>query len=165
MREHGLQANHATHRRRLPRFPARKECLDSARVERVSFGATCDWSEDAPRKRGIISIGVFEQTLVDANANGDLYYTSGSGVFMDPVLCKVPEPKPDATYIYAPKDEVRKRVYHQLKLALGKGKIKFIGRDILEVDEEESELRELGLGISEIQKSFLTQSPDVPIVH
>jgi len=32
------------------------------------------------RKMGITSIGVFEETLPDANAMGEVYYASGSGI-------------------------------------------------------------------------------------
>jgi hypothetical protein len=116
---------------------------------------------DEIRKRGIVSVGVFEETLPDANALGEIYYTKGSGVMrikLNPLYCtlgkkgKIRLPR---TYIYAPHDDARRRIYSQLSMVLGKGKIKFYDKDKLEVDEAEAELREVGLGISELQKNFL----------
>ena len=114
------------------------------------------------RKRGITTIGVFEETLPDAAALGELYYAKGSGVkrlgAIHPDLRRLlaqGKIKPDRTYIYAPSDPIRKRVYHQLRWVLGDKNIKFLTRQIMEVDEDEKELRELGLGISEAQKDFV----------
>ncbi|MFA4843839.1 MAG: DUF5693 family protein [Candidatus Margulisiibacteriota bacterium] len=105
------------------------------------------------KKLGITDIGLFEQTLPDANAAGELYYAKGTGIIRFKSLQgKV---KPDRVYIYAPDSQVRKRVYNQLKLALGERPLKFLGKEILEVDELEEELRVLGLGISESQRKYL----------
>ena len=116
---------------------------------------------DEIRQRGIVSVGVFEETLPDANAQGEIYSTKGSGVMrikLNPLYCKLGlkgKIKPALTYIYAPHDDARKRIYSQLGMVLGKGKIKFYDKDKLEIDEAEEELRGLGLGISELQKNFL----------
>lgn len=115
---------------------------------------------DEVRKRGIVSIGVFEETLPDAQALGELYYAKGSGLlrlknkaFL--TLYSKGLIKPDCTYIYAPCSQVRKRVYNQLKWVLGPNSIKFHGKNIIEVNEAEEEIRDIGLGISEIQKKYL----------
>lgn len=110
---------------------------------------------DRIRKTGISEIGVFEETLPDAAAIGEVYYAKGSGISR---LKLIPagKIKPDMTYIYAPDETVRKRIYNQLKWALGEKAIHFAGRETLIIDETEEELRDLGLGISEAQQKFLT---------
>ena len=112
------------------------------------------------RKKGIISVGVLEETLPEANALGELYYTKGSGIFrfrhLNPKLYSLYERgliKPHRTYIYAPFDIVRKRIYNQLEWALGIERIRFLGREIMEVDEAEEEIRKLGLGFLKPKKS------------
>ncbi|MFA5114253.1 MAG: DUF5693 family protein [Candidatus Margulisiibacteriota bacterium] len=131
-----------------------------AAYEKKSLGAVLP----EIRKMGITELGVFEETLPDANAIGELYYAKGSGLLR---LKNLPLPlaglaeagkiKPDQTYIYAPDDQVRKRVASQLIWALGGKAVRFIGRDVLEVDELEEDLRLLGLGISETQRQYLTR--------
>jgi hypothetical protein len=110
---------------------------------------------DRIRKTGISEIGVFEETLPDAAAIGEVYYAKGAG-FSRLKLLQAGKIRPDQTYIYAPDETVRKRIYNQLKWALGEKAIHFSGRNILVVDEAEEELRVLGLGISESQQKFLT---------
>lgn len=114
------------------------------------------------KKQGIVSIGLFEETLPDAAAAGRLYYAKGSGIIRMKDL--LPELKSlvkqdkialGKTYIYAPNDQVRKRVYNQLKWVLGEKNIKFLGREIMEVNEAEEELRGLGLGLPEDQVDYL----------
>ncbi|NQT29742.1 MAG: hypothetical protein HQ596_04150 [Candidatus Saganbacteria bacterium] len=117
---------------------------------------------DEVRKRGIISVGIFEETLPDANALGELHYTKGSGILRSPQTIPAFTQlkskgliKPERTYIYIPSDDIRKRVYNQLKLTLGKNNINFIGREIMEVDEAEENLRGLGIGMSEAQTEYI----------
>jgi len=119
---------------------------------------------DKLSENGIISVGLFEETLPDAAAKGELYYTSGAGIDrlgdFNPLLSRLRAQgkiKSDRTYLYAPSDVVRKRIYDQLQWAIGKESIKFLGRQVMEIDESEKELRELGLGISEVQKDYLVQ--------
>ena len=108
------------------------------------------------KELGFNSIGVFEQTLAEASSQGDLFYMAGSGV-LSTTLKNTPFDtiknkgliKPGRTYICAPDDTVRLRVYNHLESTLGKGKLQFLGRDIFEVDETSEELSTLGLGISE----------------
>lgn len=111
---------------------------------------------DEVRKIGISSLGVFEETLPDANALGELYYAKGSGILrlknLRPALGKISPPR---TYIYVPEAVVRKRVFNQLKWVLGDRPLKFLSKETIEVDELEEELRMLGLGISESQKKYL----------
>ncbi|MBN2057291.1 MAG: hypothetical protein JW782_00645 [Candidatus Saganbacteria bacterium] len=119
---------------------------------------------DEMKEQGIVSIGLFEETLPDAAAAGRLYYAKGSGIIrLKDVL---PELKPLAkqgriqlgkTYIYAPDDKVRKRVYNQLKWVVGENNIGFLGREVMEINEAEEELRGLGLGLPEDQVDYLTK--------
>ena len=119
---------------------------------------------DEMKKIGIVSIGLFEETLPDANALGELYYATGSGIARMgqtypafQTLLKRQWIKNDHTYIYIPKDEVRKRVRNQLEYVLGGESIRFIGKDVLEISEAEEDMRELGLGISEVQRKFISK--------
>lgn len=120
------------------------------------------WVLDEVKKTGISGVGVFEETLPDANALGEIYYARGSGMLRFKNLCPLLSVlsqkgliKPDPTYIYAPDEKVRKRIFNQLKWALGDKAIRFLGKEIMEVDELEEDLRILGLGISESQRRFL----------
>ncbi|MEE8637497.1 MAG: DUF5693 family protein [Candidatus Margulisiibacteriota bacterium] len=110
------------------------------------------------KKRGIVSVGLFEETLPDANALGEVYYAKGSGILrlgnFTPVFRKS-SIKADRTYLYIPADNVRKRIYNQLGWAIGKKNIRFLSKQVLEINEAEKEIRELGLGISDAQKKFL----------
>jgi hypothetical protein len=110
---------------------------------------------DRIRKTGISEIGVFEETLPDAAAIGEVYYAKGSGLSRLHLL-PVEKIRPDWTYIYAPEEKVRQRIYTQLKAVLGEKSIHFAGREIMAIDEAEEDLRDLGLGISEAQQKFLT---------
>lgn len=113
------------------------------------------------RERGIISIGVFEETLPDANSLGEIYYTSGPGVMrakLNPLYCQLGKKgliSNQRTYIYAPLDEARKRINDQLKLILGYNNVSYFKGNILEANEYETEIRDIGLGISGLQKKFL----------
>lgn len=112
------------------------------------------------RKIGFSELGVFEETLPDANAQGEIYYAKGGSIrqlaaFSPVFSAKIKEIKPDRTYIFAPFQESRKRIVNQLTWALGAKSIRFLGQDVIEVDEAEEELRTLGLGISETQKNYL----------
>jgi len=116
------------------------------------------------RKTGINEIGVFEETLSDASVQGELLFLNSSGVLRvanaAPVfnrLVSLHQIKADKTYLYVPNETVRRRIYGQLKLAVGEKALKFLGRDILQVDEQADELRTLGLGISESQKKYLAE--------
>jgi hypothetical protein len=116
------------------------------------------------KKLGITELGVFEQTLPDANAIGEIYYAKGAGLTR---LKNLPAPlatlvgqgkiKGDRTYIYVPDEVVRKRIATQLFWALGDKGLRFLGRDVLEADELEEDLRLLGLGISESQRLYLAR--------
>ncbi len=132
-------------------------CVDYNDVK----GLNLDLSE--LKKRGVVSIGLFEETLPDAVALGELYYTQGSSIAslkdINPRLYGLFERgliSTDKTYIQITDPKVRKRVSEQLKIALGKSKLKFLGSDVLEVDAPEEELRKLPIGLSEKQASFLS---------
>ena len=119
---------------------------------------------DEVRKIGIAGVGVFEETLPDANALGELYYAKGSGVLRFKNLCPVLSAlaqkgriKSDRTYIYVPEEQVRQRIAYQLKWALGDKAVRFLGKEMIEIDELEEELRLLGLGISESQRKYLEE--------
>ena len=116
---------------------------------------------DEVKKAGISEVGVFEETLPDAAALGELSYAKGSGLLRlkNPVflpLIQAGRIKPDRTYIFIPDQPVRRRISNQLKWALGDKSIKFLTKHVIEVDEAEEELRVLGLGVSESQRQFLT---------
>ena len=118
---------------------------------------------DQLKKIGITELGVFEETLPDAVALGEVYYVKGSGIerlkgFVPTFdnLLKAKRIKPESTYLYIENDTVRKRIAGQLKWMLGGEEIKFFGKDIIEINEPEEELRGIGLGISEAQKKFLS---------
>ena len=113
-------------------------------------------------KMGIPSIGVFEETLPDAAALGELVYIKGSGIYrlgeVNKRLTALTNKgliKPGQTYIYIPCEKIRKRVNKHLGLMVDKQNIKYLGKDVFEVNEAEEELREIGLGISEVQQEFL----------
>ncbi len=116
---------------------------------------------DELRKLGVASVGVYEETLPDANALGEIYYAKGSGVKrikLNPLFCQLSKKNlivNDRTYIYAPFGDSRKRIYSELSWALGSAALHFYKTNILEVNETEEGLRTLGLGISEIQKDYL----------
>ena len=115
---------------------------------------------DEVKKAGVTGIGLFEETLPDAGALGELYYAKGSGIlrlkaYAD--LARQGRIRPDRTYIYIPDQTIRKRVASQLSWALGDKALKFLSRELLEVDEAEEELRPLGLGISEVQRRYLAK--------
>lgn len=112
------------------------------------------------RKIGFSELGVFEETLPDANAQGEIYYAKGASIrklaaFSPVFSAKIKEIKPDRTYIFAPFQESRKRIADELAYALGAKAVRFLGQEVIEVDEAEEELRVLGLGISETQKNYL----------
>jgi hypothetical protein len=116
------------------------------------------------KKLGINELGVFEETLPDANAIGEVYYAKGAGLLR---LKNVPAPlaalvrqgkiKSDWTYLYIPDPSVRKRIASQLTWALGGKEVRFLGREVLAADELEEDLRLLGLGISESQQQYLAK--------
>jgi len=113
---------------------------------------------DQIRQIGLGEIGVFEETLPDASALGEIYYAKGSGIirlkgFLSNL--KIGGIKPDATYIYTPDLKVMKRIYDQLRWALGDKSLHLVNPQVLMVDETEEELRDLGLGMSEAQQKFL----------
>src|SRR3989339_672988 len=112
------------------------------------------------KKIGFFELGVFEETLPDANAQGEIYYAKGGSIkklsaFSPVITDRLKEIRPDRTYIFAPFKEPRKRIYDQLNWALGERAVRFLGQEVIEVDEAEEELRTLGLGISEIQRNYL----------
>lgn len=119
---------------------------------------------DEMKKRGVVSIGILEETLPDASAQGALYYAKGSGILrlgkFNPTFYKLAKKgliKSERTYVYVPSSMVRKRVYDQLSWAIGKKNLRFIGKEILEINAAEEEIRNVGLGISETQNKFVLE--------
>jgi len=119
---------------------------------------------DELKKQGVNGLGVFEETLPDASAMGELYYVKGSGIIniksSIPIFNALVDKglvKPEKTYIFIPSDEVRKRITNQLTWLLGKENVVFLGKSVLEINEPEEEIRSVGLGISEMQKKFILQ--------
>jgi hypothetical protein len=112
------------------------------------------------RQAGFTSIGVFEETLPEANAAGEVYYAKGSGI----KRLAMPLPglagkalKPDHTYIYAPDEAVRRRLVNHLEPVFGPSRVKMIGRVMIDLDEPAEELHDLGVGMSEQQTAFLNK--------
>lgn len=113
---------------------------------------------------GISSVGLFEETLPDAGALGEIYYAQGAGIWRlgeqnqnFRSLISRNLIKPNKTYLYVPVDAVRERFFNLLKLAVGEDNVGYADRTVIEVNAAEETLRDLGLGISEIQKEALTQ--------
>jgi len=119
---------------------------------------------DQVRKLGISGIGVFEETLPDAGVMGEIYYADGSGIMREKdlipafsSLVKNNRIKAGRTYLYISEPAAKQRIYSQLRWAVGEGAIRFLTPNVIEVEEVESELRPLGLGISELQQKYLTE--------
>ena len=116
------------------------------------------------KARGITSIGVFEETLSDANALGEIYFAGGSGVMrfkeLNPVLSGMTAKnliKPDDTYILSYNPEVRKRFQAQIHNVLPKGDLKNIGEKVIDINESNILLKDIGFGISEALKNYLSK--------
>lgn len=114
-------------------------------------------------KLGITAIGVFEETLPDAIAQGEVSYVKGSALWeaikFNPKFAQLSvETKisPLSTYIHVPDNIIRKRLSDQLTWALGQNNVQEIN-EVLCVNEAEESIRSLGLGFSESQISFLKQ--------
>jgi hypothetical protein len=111
---------------------------------------------DEVKSRGIVSIGLLEETLPDAQALGEVMYAGGTGVLrlkglnpmLDDLISKK-KIKPQATYILSLNASALKRIKQQLNFILIKDDLKSLGEKVLEVNESEIRLREVGLGLSE----------------
>jgi len=140
-------------------------CVDFNEIKALSADQekSLDQILDELKKSGVLSIGVFEETLADGVALGELYFTQGSSVSglkqVNPRLYSLyirGLVNPHKTYVQVPDNLVRKRVYEQLKIALGKERISFLGTDVLEVNAAEPELCDLPLGLSEKETKLIT---------
>ncbi|MBN3032682.1 MAG: hypothetical protein JW873_01160 [Candidatus Saganbacteria bacterium] len=112
------------------------------------------------REAGISAAGVFEETLPDAAAAGELAYAKGSGVLrlkapLFAPLWRGQALDPDSTYLYIPEARVRARIAGELAWVFGAQAVKPVGQLFLAVDAAEEELRGLGLGIAQAQRKFL----------
>ncbi|NQU16581.1 MAG: hypothetical protein HQ564_00830 [Candidatus Saganbacteria bacterium] len=108
------------------------------------------------KKQGITSIALLEQTPAQASADGELYFASGAGILsnrgLSPFLKSYADRgliAKDKTYFLIKDPAVRKRVLNHLEASFSNKKIKFLGRSIIEIDENVSEIRNLGIGFSE----------------
>ena len=117
---------------------------------------------DEIKSRGIVSIGLMEETLPDAQALGEVVYAGGTGIErlkgLNPILDKLiaeKKIKPSATYIFSLNAPTRKRIKQQLQFILIKDEVKSLGENIIEVNEAEVRLRDVGLGLSENVSIFL----------
>ncbi|MFA6549375.1 MAG: DUF5693 family protein, partial [Candidatus Margulisiibacteriota bacterium] len=137
-----------------------KDIKKIAAFERKPLGAVMEEIKEI----GISSIGLFEETLPDASAQGEIYYAQGAGIlrlgeqnqnFRSLISRNLI--KPNKTYLYVPINTVRERFFNLLKLAIGEDNVGYADNSVIEVNAAEEELRSLGLGISEIQKEALTQ--------
>lgn len=117
---------------------------------------------DEIKSRGITSIGLLEETLPDAQALGEIVYAGGTGIErlkgLNPVLDKLlaeKKIKPQATYILSLNAPARKRIKRQLHYILIKDDLVNLGEKVLEINEAEIRLREVGLGLSENVTAYL----------
>ena len=131
-----------------------------AAFERKPLGTVLDEVKEI----GISSVGLFEETLPDASAQGEIYYAQGAGIlrlgdqnqnFRSLISRNLI--KPNKTYLYVPINAVRERFFNLIQLAIGKDNVGYADNSVIEVNATEEDLRSLGLGISEIQKEALTQ--------
>lgn len=116
------------------------------------------------KQRGIVSIGLREETLPEANVLGEVYYISGSAIFRSPQLnprfANLKNRKlisKDKVYILSTNPTVRKRILLQLGLLLPKDRITTLGPDVIVVNEGEIALRDAGMGMSEVTRNYLTK--------
>jgi len=114
------------------------------------------------KARGITSIGLFEETLNDAAAMGEIYHAGGSGILrikaLNPILSDLVskrEIKPEKTYLLSYNPEIRKRIMRQLHYTLPNGSIRNIGEKVIELDESEIMLKDIGVGMSEAVRGYL----------
>ncbi len=105
---------------------------------------------------GITSIALLEQTPMEASANGELYFASGAGILnyrnLSPFLRSYANRgliSANKTYFLIKDPTVRIRVLDHLKATFSKQKIKFLGRNIIEVNENVEAVSTLGIGFSE----------------
>ncbi|MBI5698955.1 hypothetical protein HZC35_01415 [Candidatus Saganbacteria bacterium] len=117
---------------------------------------------DEIKSRGIVSVGLLEETLPDAQALGEIVYAGGTGIErlkgLSPILDKLiieKKIKPSATYILSLNSSARKRIKQQLQFILIKDEVKTLGENVIEVNEAEVRLREVGLGLSENVSGYL----------
>ncbi len=116
------------------------------------------------KDRGIVSIGVREETLPEANTMGELQYISGSGILRSPEinptfqsLAKRKLIAGNKVYIYSNIEDVRKRVQNQIHLLLPSEKFKNIGKTVFAIDEGDVLLSDAGIGMSEAVNKYLTK--------
>lgn len=116
------------------------------------------------KQRGIVSIGLREETLPEANVLGEVYYISGSAIFRSPQLnqrlANLKNRKlisKDKVYILSTNPAVRKRILLQLNLLLPKEQVTTLGPDVIVINEGEIALRDAGMGMSEVAHNYLTK--------
>lgn len=105
---------------------------------------------------GITSIALLEQTPAQASANGDLYFASGEGILRYKNLTNYFRSyinrnliSKEHSYFLIQNPIVRKRVLFHLRAAIPKENISFLGKNIIEIKEPESKIRDIGIGFSE----------------
>ncbi|MFH2034169.1 MAG: DUF5693 family protein, partial [Candidatus Margulisiibacteriota bacterium] len=115
---------------------------DDIRMLSSVSGVPMDKLLDDIRKSGVTSIGLREETPLEATALGEIYFARGSGVIRydkhHPYITKLIGKgliKPDRTYFIGFNPRVQKRISEQLKAMLPPEKIKHIGARVIEVDK------------------------------
>ncbi|MFC1495868.1 DUF5693 family protein [Candidatus Margulisiibacteriota bacterium] len=98
---------------------------------------------------GVTSIGLSEQTPSTATSSGEFYFSSGKGGIYLKNYYQRGLVEKNKSYFFIKDSVIRKRVIRNLLAVYDIKKIKFIGQNIIEVNERESQIRNLGIGFSE----------------
>ena len=109
------------------------------------------------KKAGISSLALTEETLIDAEISNELIWTSSHQSEKVKRVFKGLKINPNRIYILPTNPKSKDRIENELKIILGKEKVKSLGK-VLEVDSNEEELLSLGLGINTNVLTFLKAS-------
>ncbi|MBI5701302.1 hypothetical protein HZC34_05620 [Candidatus Saganbacteria bacterium] len=116
------------------------------------------------KERGVVSIGVREETLSEASTMGEIYYVTGSGIARSPdinlELKKLARKKlisGDKTYIISTNDTSRTRIAGQLSSMLPEKDIIPLKKNIVEISQGDVLLKDAGVGLSEAVTNYLSK--------
>ncbi|MFH1387350.1 MAG: DUF5693 family protein [bacterium] len=94
------------------------------------------------KELGITELGIYEETLTIAAAKGEIQYKNSTEF---------------KTNIQVNNSQNYERLINQLRLVLGNNGVRPVGNNVIQINEAEEELRELGLGITAAEKNDLEQ--------
>ncbi|OGC14274.1 hypothetical protein A2526_02655 [candidate division WOR-1 bacterium RIFOXYD2_FULL_36_8] len=108
------------------------------------------------KKRGIISIGIKEETLPQANINGEIYYVTGQGLKNNPTespkiskLVKERKVEKEQTFLIAKNAGILNRIADNISTITDSGVGKIVSKNTLLLNQKEAALDEVGIGFSE----------------